>query len=96
MANIWPPVVTDFKNGDLSAEMKIVSGKATQTGGLIWRYQDPNNYYVFKLRNDGFYRVERRIAGATAPEHQAVTSAGRSARRRETTRETAASVMVTP
>jgi hypothetical protein len=37
------------KNGDLSAEMKIVSGKSTQTGGLVWRYQDPNNYYLLTI-----------------------------------------------
>jgi hypothetical protein len=40
------------KNGDLSAEMKIISGKATQTGGLIWRYQDPNNYYLLTISAD--------------------------------------------
>jgi hypothetical protein len=40
------------KNGDLSAEMKIVSGNATQTGGLVWRYQDPNNYYLLSISAD--------------------------------------------
>src|SRR5439155_25514200 len=38
-----------------------------------------------------------RVATALAPvEHQALASTGRSAKRRETTRDTAASVMVTP
>jgi len=40
------------KNGDLSAEMKIISGKATQTGGLVWRYQDPDNYYLLTVSAD--------------------------------------------
>ena len=40
------------KNGDLSTEMKIISGKATQTGGLIWRYQDPDNYYLLTISAD--------------------------------------------
>jgi Domain of Unknown Function (DUF1080) len=40
------------KNGDLSAEMKIISGKSTQTGGLVWRYQDPNNYYLLTISAD--------------------------------------------
>ena len=40
------------KNGDLSVEMKIISGKATQTGGLVWRYQDPNNYYLLTISAD--------------------------------------------
>jgi hypothetical protein len=40
------------KNGDLSVEMKIVSGKSTQTGGLVWRYQDPGNYYLLTVSAD--------------------------------------------
>lgn len=40
------------KNGDLSADMKIVSGKSTQTGGLVWRYQDPDNYYLLEVSAD--------------------------------------------
>jgi Domain of Unknown Function (DUF1080) len=40
------------KNGDLSAEMKIISGKSTQTGGLVWRYQDPDNYYLLTVSAD--------------------------------------------
>jgi hypothetical protein len=40
------------KNGDLSAEMKIISGKATQTGGLVWRYQDQDNYYLLTISAD--------------------------------------------
>jgi hypothetical protein len=40
------------KNGDLSAEMKIISGKSTQTGGLVWRYQDQNNYYLLTISAD--------------------------------------------
>jgi hypothetical protein len=40
------------KNGDLSASMKIISGRNTQTGGLIWRYQDPDNYYMLEVSAD--------------------------------------------
>jgi hypothetical protein len=40
------------KNGDLSADMKIVSGRHTQTGGLVWRYQDPDNYYLLEVSAD--------------------------------------------
>lgn len=37
------------KNGDLSVDLKLVGGKFEQTAGLIWRYQDPNNYYVLQV-----------------------------------------------
>jgi hypothetical protein len=40
------------KNGDLSVDMKIVSGRNTQTGGLVWRYQDPENYYLLEVSAD--------------------------------------------
>lgn len=28
--------------------------------GLLFRFHDADNYYIFKIRGDGFYRVERR------------------------------------
>ncbi len=34
------------RDGDLSVNLKMVSGKADQIAGVVWRYQDPNNYYV--------------------------------------------------
>ena len=37
------------RDGDLSVNLKMISGKADQIAGLIWRYQDPNNYYALYL-----------------------------------------------
>ncbi len=36
------------KNGDLSVKFKLVGGKEEQTAGLLWRYQDQNNYYFVR------------------------------------------------
>jgi len=36
-------------DGDLSVNVKMVSGKADQIAGVVWRYQDPNNYYALYL-----------------------------------------------
>ncbi len=36
----------DCLDGDLSVNLKMVSGKNSQTAGLIWRYQDPKNFYA--------------------------------------------------
>ncbi len=33
--------------------------------GVLFRYRDKDNYYIFKIRGDGFYRVERRKDGQT-------------------------------
>ncbi len=49
------------KNGDLSVNVKFVSGKLEQTAGLVWRYQDPNNYYFLQVSatqdSIGVYRM---------------------------------------
>ena len=34
------------KDVDLSVQFKAISGKGDQGAGLVWRYRDPNNYYV--------------------------------------------------
>lgn len=48
---------------DLSVRIKPVSGGEDQAGGLVWRYRDPDNYYVVRLNaledNVVLYKVER-------------------------------------
>jgi hypothetical protein len=47
----FPVCVLDdlsLKNLDLSVEFKPVSGRGDQAGGLVWRYQDANNYYLVR------------------------------------------------
>ncbi len=39
---------TNLKDGFVEVKFKPVSGKEDQTGGLIWRAKDRNNYYVFR------------------------------------------------
>jgi hypothetical protein len=43
--------------------MKAVAGKVYQGGGLVWRYQDANNYYVARYNpletNYRLYKVVR-------------------------------------
>jgi hypothetical protein len=41
-------VFDDFtaKDVDLSVQFKAISGKGDQGAGLVWRYRDPNNYYI--------------------------------------------------
>ena len=33
------------KDGEISVDLKIVSGKFEQTDGVVWRFQDSGNYY---------------------------------------------------
>lgn len=59
-------VIEDADYADLELEVKIkaMSGKEDQGGGLIWRYQDPNNYYIVRanpLENN--FRVYKLVDG---------------------------------
>lgn len=58
-----------LRDGEVSVRFKPVSGHEEQAGGVIWRYHDPNNYYVvrasaleknvdvFKVQNGKFIRI---------------------------------------
>jgi hypothetical protein len=56
-----------LRDGDVSVRMKPVSGREDRAGGLVWRYSDPNNYYLARAnalaKNVAIFRVEngRRI-----------------------------------
>lgn len=41
----------DVKDGDLSVRLKPVGGKEVRAGGLVWRYRDPNNYYLVRANS---------------------------------------------
>jgi hypothetical protein len=36
------------QNGDVSVRMKPVSGHENRAGGVVFRYRDPNNYYLVR------------------------------------------------
>ena len=59
-------VIKDTEYGDLEVEVefKAVSGEEDQGGGPIWRYQDPDNYYIARanpLENN--FRVYKVVNG---------------------------------
>jgi len=35
-----------LRDGDVSVRIKAVSGREDQAGGVVFRYRDPNNYYL--------------------------------------------------
>lgn len=50
------------RDGDLSTKFKIVRGRENATAGLVWRFQNPDNYYYLHFsadeQNIGFYHME--------------------------------------
>ncbi len=55
---------SDYQDLELEVKFKAVEGKEDQGGGLIWRYQDPDNYYVARANplEDNF-RIYRVVKG---------------------------------
>lgn len=39
------------KNVHLKTRFKSISGKIDQGGGFVWRYQNPNNYYIVRANS---------------------------------------------
>lgn len=47
----FPVAILDkpiFQNGEISVRLKPVSGKEHQSGGLVFRFRDANDYYVVR------------------------------------------------
>ncbi len=71
----YPMLIYDretFKDFKLVTRIKIVSGIAEQMAGVVFRYQNPSNFYVFRAsalgHNLRFYKViNGQFADPTAP-----------------------------
>ncbi|MBI3681139.1 MAG: DUF1080 domain-containing protein [Acidobacteria bacterium] len=52
----------NFTNGALTVKFKPISGSGDQAAGLVWRYKDPDNYYIVRANaledNVVLYKVE--------------------------------------
>jgi hypothetical protein len=59
-----------FYNGSISVDFKANHGSIDQGGGIMWRVQDSNNYYVIRFNpledNFRFYRVHHGIRSELA------------------------------
>ncbi|HEY7307968.1 MAG TPA: family 16 glycoside hydrolase [Gemmataceae bacterium] len=53
-----------FKDVEVQVAFKALRGKIDQGGGIVWRYQDANNYYVARMNPlEDNYRVYKVVAG---------------------------------
>jgi hypothetical protein len=66
---IWDRIV--LRDGDVSVAFKTVDGAVDQAAGIVWRYQDPNNYYIVRANalesNVVLYKVENGVRLSIAP-----------------------------
>ena len=66
---IWDAIA--IRDGEASVAFKTVDGAVDQAAGIVWRYQDPNNYYVVRANalenNVVLYKVENGVRLSIAP-----------------------------
>jgi hypothetical protein len=62
---------SSYQNVEVIVAFKANHGKKDQGGGIVWRYQDANNYYVARINplEDNF-RVYKVVAGKRSAEFQ--------------------------
>ena len=60
-----------FKDGAVSVRFKTISGAVDQAAGIVWRYQDPDNYYIVRANaledNVVLYKIVKGERRAIAP-----------------------------
>src|SRR5437868_3652601 len=59
-------IMNDVKVRDVEIRVafKAIRGKHDQGGGIVWRYQDANNYYIARMNPlEDNYRVYKVVAG---------------------------------
>jgi hypothetical protein len=64
MFNLCVAEETKFRDVEISVAFKAVEGKKDQGGGVVWRYQDANNYYIARMNPlEDNYRVYKVVDG---------------------------------
>jgi len=66
---IWDRI--SILDGSVSVAFKTVGGVVDQAAGIVWRYQDPHNYYIVRANaledNVVLYKVENGVRQSIAP-----------------------------
>jgi hypothetical protein len=62
---------TSYQDVEVLVSFKAIAGEKDQGGGIVWRYQNADNYYVARMNplEDNF-RVYKVVAGKRSPQFQ--------------------------
>jgi hypothetical protein len=52
-----------FGDFDVRVHTWVVEGPENNGFGIVFREQDPNNYYYFQISSDGYYQISRNLNG---------------------------------
>jgi hypothetical protein len=71
MFNLCVAGAPSLKDVEVSVSFKAVKGQKDQGGGIVWRYEDANNYYIARMNplEDNF-RVYKVVNGKRSAEFQ--------------------------
>lgn len=60
-----------LRDGEVRVRFKPIAGAVDQAGGIVWRYRDPDNYYLVRANalenNVVLYKVENGVRKSLAP-----------------------------
>jgi hypothetical protein len=62
----WANPGLDFADARLEVETTMIGGPEDNVFGLVCRYADPENFYVFLISSDGFYAIAKYTGGEYA------------------------------
>jgi hypothetical protein len=54
----WSRIDGNYRNAQIEFDARLIDGPAETGVGLIFRYQDADNFYLFTVSGDGFYNLE--------------------------------------
>jgi hypothetical protein len=59
-----------FADFDLMIDARMTGGDAFNGYGVVFRLQDPDNYYQFLVSGDGYYALFRKVEGSQTTLHE--------------------------
>jgi hypothetical protein len=60
--SLFEPIYT---NAIIEAEAALIAGAPTSASSLLFRYHDADNFYLFSVAHNGYYRLERLTNGTS-------------------------------
>lgn len=60
---VFAPALPVFSDFDVSVDAQPLEGPIDNGFGVLFRLQDPANYYALFISSDGYYKVERVVDG---------------------------------
>jgi hypothetical protein len=55
---VWARVDGTYRDARVSVDAEVPPGADVASAGVIFHYQDPDNFYLFSVTNDGYYMLE--------------------------------------